>query len=420
MAEKVKKGSRSPRKNRQENASEKLLEKVTTGVLGTPLRRHLVFISAIILITLAVYSNTFHSPFVFDDNVSISDNQIVRNFSFLSFLSERRPVTYFTFAINYKLGGLDTFGYHIFNNALHILTGIVIYFLVYITLTRFKFPERLRLRPDTISVATALLFTVHPIQTEAVTYISSRSDGLATFFMLASLMLFALWVKTRWEKLLYFLLPFGYYCALFSKQIAIVFPALVLLYDFYFVAELSARNLIRRWIHYLLLALVSLYGIYVNFFVHVFASAAPGGGGVSAAGERSAGFAPVGDLLSPYEYFSTQLRVIVKYIQLMFVPVGQNLDYDFAVSKSLFEPTVILSGLFLLALVVLAVWLVKRMRLVSFGILWFFIALAPTSSILPIIDVIFEHRLYFPSPGIILAFVILVDQLPFKKARTTS
>ena len=98
----------------------------------------------------------------------------------------------------------------------------------------------------------------------------------------------------------------------------------------------------------------------------------------------------------------------------MLLPVRQNLDYDIAPSRSLFEPTVILSGLFLLALVVLAVWLSKRMRLVSFGILWFFIALAPTSSFLPIIDVMFEHRLYFPSMGFILAFVIFIDQFPIK------
>ena len=386
------------------------------NLLDSQPKRHIVFILIITALTLLVYSNTFHSPFIFDDSSSISKNMSVRNFSFRIFKSALRPVTYMTFAFNYKLNGLDTFGYHVFNNVLHILNGIIIYFFIFITLIRWKTPEKLTLKPDIIAFAGALIFAVHPIQTESVTYISSRSEELAAFFTILGMLFFTLWVKTHNEKLLYVLMPVTFYLGFFSKQTAVVLPVLMIIYDFFFVAELSIRNVLKRWLIYMFIGIVGVYGLYRNFFTSAGLDlGADKSSSAAAAVPRSVGFHQVGDLLGSYEYFCTQLRVIVKYIQLMFFPVGQNLDYDFPPSKSLFEPTVIISGLILLAVIALAIWLIPRMRLISFGILWFFIALAPTSSFVPILDVIFEHRLYLPSVGFILAFVLAVDQFPLQK-----
>src|SRR5262249_34594620 len=104
--------------------------------------------------------------------------------------------------------------------------------------------------------------------------------------------------------------------------------------------------------------------------------------------------------ISPYSYFLTELRVIVRYIQITFIPAGLNLAYDFPPSNSFLEPRVILSSLVLLGFLSWAWWLRKRQPIVSFSILWFFITLAPTSSFFPIRDVIFEHRLYLPMVGL--------------------
>ena len=389
--------------------------RILKKLLDSQPKRHIVFILIITALTLLVYSNTFYSPFILDDSISIRNNMMVRNFSFNIFKSALRPVTYMTFAFNYKINGFNTFGYHVFNNILHILNAIIIYFFIFITLIRWKIPVKPSLKPDIIAFAGALIFALHPIQTESVTYISSRSEELAAFFTILGMLFFALWVKTSREKLLYVLMPVTFYLGFFSKQTAVVLPVFVVIYDFFFVADLSIRNVLKRWLIYIFIGIVGVYGLYRNFFTAAGLDLGADKSSSAAVAAPSVGFHQVGDLLGPYEYFCTQLRVIVKYIQLMFFPVGQNLDYDFPPSKSLFEPTVIISGLILLAVIALAIWLIPRMRLISFGILWFFIALAPTSSFVPILDVIFEHRLYLPSVGFILAFVLAIDQFPLQK-----
>src|SRR5262249_22160015 len=117
--------------------------------------------------------------------------------------------------------------------------------------------------------------------------------------------------------------------------------------------------------------------------------------------------------IEPFSYFLTELRVIVRYIQIIFFPSGLNLAYDFPISDSVLDVRVILSALVLLGLLGVAWWLRKRQPIVSFSILWFFVTLAPTSSFFPINDVIFEHRLYLPMVGLCLLFPLLIEALPF-------
>ena len=120
--------------------------------------------------------------------------------------------------------------------------------------------------------------------------------------------------------------------------------------------------------------------------------------------------------LSRWEYLFTQFRVIVTYLRLLFLPVGQNLDYDYPASHSFFEPAVLISFMALLVIFGLGIFFLYRskkttgetggyFRLLGFGVLWFFITLSVESSIIPIYDVIFEHRLYLPSVGFVLVLV---------------
>jgi tetratricopeptide (TPR) repeat protein len=110
--------------------------------------------------------------------------------------------------------------------------------------------------------------------------------------------------------------------------------------------------------------------------------------------------------ITPANYFFTQLSVIVKYIQLLFIPLNQNVDYDIHLSNSLFEIPTLINGIILLSLLILAVYLYNRNRIVSFGIFWFFLTLSIESSFIPISDLIFEHRTYIPSFGF---FIILTS-----------
>jgi tetratricopeptide (TPR) repeat protein len=130
-----------------------------------------------------------------------------------------------------------------------------------------------------------------------------------------------------------------------------------------------------------------------------------------------------------YYYIITQFCVIVTYVRLIFFPVGQNLDYDYPAYSSFFEPSVFLSFLFLLAIFGLGIYLFRRSRvanksslLIAFGIFWFFITLSVESSVLPITDVIFEHRVYLPSVGAFMALatgtLVLLDKFAERKSRT--
>ena len=146
------------------------------------------------------------------------------------------------------------------------------------------------------------------------------------------------------------------------------------------------------------------------------------------AGGTFIGIAEVGDVigdatqetssLSRTDYLLTQFNVITTYIRLLFFPVNQNLDYDYPISRTLFEFPTLLSFLFLTSVVAFGGWMFKKSRLISFGIFWFFITLSVESSIIPIRDVIFEHRVYLPSVGFVIFLTVAIYQM-MEQIKTT-
>lgn len=415
----------------------KATTKPRTGTASSPglssAVRNALHLLLLALIALAAYSNTLHAPFVFDDISSIVDNGVIKDLS--RFFSEgrafnpRRVVGYFTFALNYRVGGLDTFGYHVVNLGIHILSGWTVYFLVGVTLKTPFFSGEGREKLALLPLFVALLFIAHPVQTQAVTYIVQRLASLVALFYLLSLLLYVkgrLSLGTEQEQgssaatgmlrpVLFFLgaVVFAVLAAQ-TKEIAATLPLIVLLYEFCFFKPSKKRNLILL-VSLLLCALLA-------------------GAALVGAGK------PLGDLLSDVNelsretgsitrgaYLLTQFSVIATYLRLLLLPVRQNLDYDYPVYHSLFVPPVFFSLLLLLALIGAAAWLFYRstpyglkrpelpsakllqtahhFRLIAFGIFWFFITLSIESSIIPIADVIFEHRLYLPSVGAFTALV---------------
>src|SRR3989337_3790587 len=222
------------------------IEKVFEGK-----RFHLIAVSLIAILTLIVYSNTFHASFHFDDTPQIVENYQIRNLdNLLDILKGQRGLTMATFAINYAIGGLNVVGYHIVNLAIHIMNGIMVYFLVFITL-RGILGTDLKSTPKAkrIAIYTALLFAVHPIQTQAVTYIVQRMEILASMFMLIALLLFIKAVKTSMITMrvfLYGIIAVSYILGFYSKEIAITLPAIIFLYDYCFLAHGNLKELIPR------------------------------------------------------------------------------------------------------------------------------------------------------------------------------
>ena len=357
----------------------------------------LIAFAVLAVLILIVYSNTFTASFHFDDDAAIAENPSIKRFSWdtvNALLRTNRPIVNMSLMLNYALGGMNVVGWHMFNTALHIANSWFVYLLFLWTLTapglkqRFGDPTASRM-----AFFGALLFAVHPIQTESVTYIISRTELLASFFYLGTFLLFIRGTRTG---------SFGYYVAAFvsslfamgSKEWAVTLPAMLLLYDYLFIAGGELKKVTSRWKAHLLLMLPwgLLAYIYVTYI----------------AGSTSAGFSISGQKgITPWTYLLTSFNVTWTYIRLLFLPINQNLDYDYPVAKTLFELPTLLSFLGHLAVTGTAFWLFKKKGhvLIPFGIAWFYITLSPTQSFVPILDVIFEHRIYLPSIGFFLFFI---------------
>jgi len=247
----------------------------------------------------------------------------------------------------------------------------------------------------------ALLFAVHPIQTEAVTYIITRTELLATFFYLATFLLFI--QGARAQKSFFFVGAFfTSVLAMGSKEWAVTLPALLMLYDYMFLSEKKVTVVAGRWMTYVAIVLTSWIAVRnVPLFSTSHEASGIGFGLSTTSG------------ITANTYWLTSLNVIWTYIRLLFLPIHQNLDYDYPIVKTLFEMPTILSFIGHVVVIGAAFWMYKKKGwlLIPFGIAWFYIGLSPVQSIVPIVDVIFEHRVYMPSIGFFIAFVAAYEGL---------
>ena len=468
-------------------------------------------------------------PFQFDDYGSIVSNQTIRDIgNFVSSFdasgyNSRRLIGYLSFALNYHFGGLDTVGYHVVNLAIHILNAVLVYFLVVLTFRtpyfrnqRSAFSSQQSAIGDQkqavkgnnavvnsddsttqqldsssspftihdsrlIAFFSALFFVVHPIQTQAVTYIVQRFTSLSALFYLLSVVMYIkgrsgvrsmsssqevewsgndsttqrlnfslsrlsihrssaaggpacggrfTFHASRFTILWYLISLISAVLAMKTKEIAFTLPLVILLYEIIFFKSPAKKMLLL-----LLPVLLTLLIIPLSLMQ----SDKPLGEILSDLSEKT----HVQTQMPRWDYLMTEMRVIVTYIRLIFLPVNQNLDYDYPIYHSFFDPNVFLSFLLLSALFGTALYLLHKSRLkvggrrsedrgfsleprtsrlyrlISFGILWFFITLSVESSVIPIADVIFEHRLYLPLVGALTAItsgiLLAADRLKIEK-----
>lgn len=443
---------------------------------------HLLAALSIAAIVAVIYSGTLDASFHFDGLNHIAGNPRIRSLdNLLSILrSSTRGISEATFALNYAWGGYDVTGYHVVNIAIHAANSILVYFILFLTFLRVP---AVAARAGRLAFGSALIFAVHPIQTQAVTYITQRHEILSAFFCLFALLFFTLALRAATHPkrvLLYAAIPVFYLLAFYSKEIAITLPAIILVFDLYFTGFKGKGSFLKRWPLHVVMALLLIFFVVKSLSAMgglgeaweptagvvtppgrtaispraavPRAAAVPEVSGDSGvADERverlpSAGFKITG--LSPAKYLLTEFNVLTYYMVLLAVPRFQNIDYDFPLSDSLFEtpslrdgtrlnyaiPPPIVSLVIILIILATALYLLWRFAfsarrgpayggavggaevvepgrglIASFFILWFFITLSPTSSVVPIVDVIFEHRLYLASLGFSVIVVMIVD-----------
>lgn len=410
-------------------------ERLTTDFFQ---RREVLLLFFLAILVFSVYSNTLGSPFVFDDKDNIENNPYIRitRLDGVSLKSAsrsiiaNRPVTNLSFALNYYFHGYRVIGYHLVNILIHMTNGILLYLLVKNTLNLAvpKIPPLCRsepekkqkqvsgnayrpagdqtaaagfyLHPARISFFTALIWLVHPIQTQSVTYIVQRMNGMATLFYVLALLLYVrarVAQNSRCRIILYSCCVLSGFLALGSKEISVTLPLFIILYEWYFFQDLSLSWLKR--------SLLPFAGVLIFLVLVVF---------------WYTGTHPLQRILSGYggreftlsQRLLTEFRVVIFYIGLLMFPHPSrlNLDHDFPLSLSLFHP---LSTFFSIAGVIgllgLALYLARRDRLISFCILWFLGNLVVESSIIAL-EIIFEHRTYLPSMMLALMVVLWVHR----------
>ncbi len=382
-------------------------------------------LSVLLIATLAtiIYSNTFDASFHFDDTPSIVENYAIHRFDIKEiFSTSSRPVLDLTFALNYYFGKLNVFGYHLVNLMLHIANGVMLYFILLRTINAPQ-PNpppqggRVRLRVFSainfrLPLYASLIFIAHPIQTQAVTYIVSRSSVLATTFYLLTLLLF---IKGFWSnpanpgnpinsKNLYFIGAFFTSClGMGTKQEVATLPLMLLIYDYYFISK-GDWNVLKA--HYKI-HLAIFFTIAITFYL---SGSFPGLETFISFDYVKGVPIPYQEPITSFQYFLTQLHVIPYYIRLLFIPANLNLDYDWPITRNIDLPTVFFFVL-LISLIIAAIILFRKVRLISFGIIWFFVTLSVTSSFIVIYDVIFEHRLYLPSIGFAMVMAVLISKI---------
>jgi len=334
-----------------------------------------------------VYWPALHGPFLLDDMVGVYMSPNAATAPLRSWMSQIRPLLNLTFWLNYQQAGAEsTFGYHAVNVLLHFCNAILAFFAVRKML---DWTGEEAMRAHILAFFAAGLFLLHPLQTESVSYIASRSETLSVFFVLAALVVFLYRSEPALSIARILALLALFVAAAASKEHTAVLPALFLLTDYYWKFEFSPSVIARNW----------------KLYVPVAAGAALALAGTLRIlrGNQTAGFQMEG--LNWYQYFFTECRVVWAYLRLYALPFGQNLDPDVAISRNILAHGAIVGLAALVAVSVLAWVYRRRFPIASYGWFAFLLLLAPTSSFVPIRDVMAERRLYLPFIGLLLITV---------------
>lgn len=412
-----------------------------------------IICSAIVIISISflIYFNTFAGSFHLDDYRYIINNWVFKDYinqpfsvsQTLSSLSNR-SIVLATLHFNYSLDGFNVLGFHIVNLMIHILTSLFVFLFVkeILQINMFiKAQDEFKIKIN-IPLIAALLFAVHPINTQAVTYITGRSSLLVTCFYLGAFIFFIKGIKQNLQldyfktkpsfmavslrKLLFFSISAGFLVAGFgSKMTIITAPLLLIIFYLFSIVQHSSSKHTALKLYFnnrfvkifvqvavvsspLILILISYYLNFQNFLVEGNGLLSKHLPTIYSKLFHLASFTK--DVINSSIYLLTEFKVIVfYYIKNILFPINQNIDPDFPVAQGLTDTGVVLSLGIIAICLYFGIYYYKKNRIISFGLFWFFITLLPTSSILPLLDTVSEHRLYLPLAGTVISVSVFLN-----------
>jgi Flp pilus assembly protein TadD len=343
-------------------------------------------------LSLAVFAPALGGAFIFDDyHLPFADPHAAQ-MSARFWIGGVRPVLMATYWANFLISGTRPFSYHLVNLFLHAATAVLVFFVFdrLLEISCATAPARSR---RVYALFGAAIFLLHPLQTESVAYIAGRSEIVAAFFVFAAWLVFLRFFElaTTFKTASMILLLAA--AAVLSKESAISVPAILIATDLFWAKDRPAVQIHRRIKLYAPFVLGALAGAVIILKQ----LAATSGVGASAG-------------VSRFWYAMTECRAIAIYIRLFFFPLGQNGDWQLPFFRA-WTAGAWCSLLAMTALIAGIVWLYGRNRLAAFGLTIFLLALAPTSSFVPIKDALAERRMYAPIAGLILAMLALAIPL---------
>ncbi len=348
----------------------------------------------LVLAGLAAYWNSFSGPFVFDDIEAIVENQQIRSLRNVGdvLMPERevptagRPLVNVSLAVNYAIGGLDVFGYHVFNLAVHLACALLLFGIVRLMLLLPALAPSFATRAADLAFTVALLWVLHPLNTETVNYVTQRTESMMALCFLTTMYASIRAVgatSATWAVLAVVACAAGMAC----KETMATAPVVAVLFDRGLVFGSFKAAIASRWRLYsglaatwLLLAVLLSSGPHIN----------------------SAGFS-VG--VSVWTYLLNQAVIVTRYIRLIVWPIDLVSNYGWPVALTLSD--VWPQALFLVVLLLAALVAVIVNSPIGVAGAWFFITLAPASSIVPILtEVGAERRMYVPLMAAVALIVI--------------
>jgi tetratricopeptide (TPR) repeat protein len=357
-----------------------------------------LFAAGLLFSILAViYANSFDCSWHFDDYINIVENPSVQIktlswqeigrslYGIAGGAKWQRPVSYFTFAMNYYFDGLNVFWYHVVNFFIHYITSVFLFLFIYNTLKLPILEGRYERNAYSIALLSTLFWAINPVQVMAVTYIVQRMASMTAMFYIMAMYFY---LKGRsadktWKGVGFFVLAaFWGILSIGSKENAAMLPVSLFLFDLFLIQGVTIDHIRKNWA-VCLFALVLVPAI--GFMYYDFSSIT---------GDYDQ-FRP----FTMWERVLTQPRVILFYISLLFYPITSRmmLIHDVEISKSLFDPWTTIAAVIVLLLILVAAVLISRKRpLISYCIIFFFLNHLIEGSFISL-GLVYEHRNYLPS-----------------------
>ena len=376
--------------------------------------------SLLAAITAIVYYPSLQYAFQFDDNANIVKNFNIRAFRSISWdmLFKGRWMTYWLNQLNFTMGRFDPFYFRATNLIIHLLAGTVLFYLILDLCTNLKAERYAFLRKNglLISFITMGLFLLHPVQTQTVSYvIQGRLEGLAALFVLSAILCFVKIVRAKHiisKSLLTGLLVFLGILSCGAKEIAIVSPLLLLMVDWFFLAEEEWLPLKSRlWLHGLFfVVIIGTFALIHNpqwfsYWLTMQHKAYSNRGNVIGEGANQ--------VITPYAFLISSFKVLLHYLGIFVWPVGMCVEYDWGLSSSFFAANSFFPFMILAAL---AFWTLHRVyyqksMFATFGIMWFFTSVLPRSSVFPSPELICDYKTYLASAGWLFTIAVMLSML---------